>query len=252
MSATKNMPVTHDIGLRISWNNRPVLSIRPEVSDAKMGLPGKDVDWKERRRNMQDVCMNCHNENWVKNFYIQYDGLITLYNDKYGKPGSALYALAVPLLNPVKFSNKLDFVWFEIWHHEGRRARHGASMMGPDYTHWHGTYDLAKNFYSEYIPELEELAHESKEEARHDQAETEKKLAQIDPKTKDEAQLEAKAGLETALAQAKDKIIAAEKLEAEIEKVLHSDDHKWYLGQMDPEEAERRAAEAKAFQERYK
>ena len=25
----------------------------------------------------------------------------------------------------------------EIWHHEGRVARHGASMMAPDYTHWH-------------------------------------------------------------------------------------------------------------------
>ncbi|MBU0616940.1 MAG: hypothetical protein KKI02_04425 [Planctomycetes bacterium] len=45
MSATKSRPVTHDIGLRISWNNRPSVSVRPELSDAKMGLPGKDVPW---------------------------------------------------------------------------------------------------------------------------------------------------------------------------------------------------------------
>ena len=32
-------------------------------------------------------------------------------------------------------------------------------MMGPDYTHWHGTYEVARNFYTEFIPELEELAH---------------------------------------------------------------------------------------------
>jgi hypothetical protein len=34
-----------------------------------------------------------------------------------------------------------------IWHHEGRRARHGTSMMGPDYTYWHGTYEVAKLLY---------------------------------------------------------------------------------------------------------
>ena len=45
----------------------------------------------------------------------------------------------------VKFSEPIDFTWFELWHHEGRRARHAAAMMAPDYTHWHGTYDLAKN-----------------------------------------------------------------------------------------------------------
>ena len=40
---------------------------------------------------MKDVCSACHNKNWVDNFYVQYDGLIELYNDKYAKPGKALY-----------------------------------------------------------------------------------------------------------------------------------------------------------------
>jgi hypothetical protein len=67
------------------------------------------------------------------------------------------YELARPLLKPVGFGNELDFIWFELWHHEGRRARHGASMMGPDFTHWHGMYEVAKHFYSEFVPELEAL-----------------------------------------------------------------------------------------------
>ncbi|MCP3915775.1 MAG: hydroxylamine oxidoreductase [bacterium] len=216
MSATKDMDVTHDIGLRISWNNRPVVSIRPEESDAKMGLPGKDVPWQMRRANMKNVCVNCHNMQWIDNFYIQYDGLVDLYNEKYAKPGKALYTFAQPLLKPVKFGNKIDFIWFELWHHEGRRARHAASMMGPDYTHWHGTYDLAKNFYSEYIPELEELA----EENMHDS----------DPK----------------------RVAAAKALDAKIKEVLATDDHKWFIGGMDPAEAARRAEEATKFRERYK
>ncbi len=216
MSATKNQDVTHDIGLRISWNNRPAVSIRPEVSDAKMGLPGAEIPWQTRRANMKDVCTNCHNLQWVDNFYVQYDGLVDLYNEKYAKPGLALYQAAGPLLKPVKFSNPIDFTWFEIWHHEGRRARHGASMMGPDYTHWHGTYDLAKHFYSKYIPELEELVHMGKESGDAE------------------------------------KVAAAEALEAKIDEVLNSDHHKWYLGKMDPEEKERRKKAAEEFKSRYK
>ena len=216
MSATKDQPVTHDVGLRISWNNRPVASIRPEVSDAKMGLPGKDVPWQLRRQNMVNVCTNCHNSEWVSNFYVQYDGLITLYNEKFANPGKALYGLAVPLLKPVKFSNKLDFIWFELWHHEGRRARHGASMMGPDYTHWHGTYDVAKNFYSEFVPELEELVEHG--------------LASKDP----------------------EKVKAAQALHDKLEEVLNTENHQWFIGKTDPAEKARRKQAAEEFKKRYK
>ena len=31
---------------------------RPEVSDAKLGLPGKDIPWQTRRTNMVDVYVN--------------------------------------------------------------------------------------------------------------------------------------------------------------------------------------------------
>jgi len=215
MSATPKQGVTHDVGMRISWNNRPEMSIRPEVSDANMGLPGKDVDWKTRRKNMKDVCLNCHAEGFVESFYLQYDELIKLYHEKFAEPGLELMKLAKPLLKPVPFGNKVDFIWFEIWHHEGRRARHGASMMGPDYTHWHGTYEVAKNFYSEFIPELEELAG--------------KNLGAPDP----------------------EKARAAQALKAKIEEVLSSGNHKWFLNQMDPEEAARRKKEQEEFQRRY-
>lgn len=215
MSATPNQAVTHDIGMRISWNNRPVLSVRPEVSDAKMGLPGAEVGWEERRENMKDVCLNCHNQTWVDNFYVQYDGLVDLYQEKYAKPGKKLYSLAQPLLRPVKFGNKLDFIWFEIWHHEGRRARHAASMMGPDYTHWHGTYDLAKHFYTKMVPELEKLVKQGKA-----------------------------SGDATQMA-------AAKKLQAGLDEVLESEDHKWYLGKMSPEEKAARQKAQEEFKARY-
>ncbi len=215
MSATKNQSVTHDVGMRISWNNRPAISVRPEVSDAKMGLPGAKVSWQTRRANMKDVCLNCHEKQWVDNFYVQYDSLIELYHEKFAEPGLELYGLAKPLLRPASFSNHLDFVWFEIWHHEGRRARHGASMMGPDYTHWHGTYEVARNFYTEFIPELEKLIHEGKE-----------------------------SGDET-------KVAAAEKLKTRLDEILNSENHRWYLGKLDPEEQARRQKAMEEFKKRY-
>ena len=216
MSATPTQGVTHDVGMRISWNNRPATSIRPEVSDEKMGLAGKDVDWKKRRQNMKDVCLNCHAENYVDNFYTQYDSLIALYHEKFAKPGQELMALVKPLISPVEFANKIDFIWYEIWHHEGRRARHGASMMGPDYTQWHGMYEVAKNFYAEFIPELQEIA--------------EQNLHSGDAVKKEQVS----------------------KLKAKIEEVLNSKDHQWYINKMDPQEAAEREAAQKAFQERYK
>ncbi len=215
MSATKDQPVTHDVGMRISWNNRPDISVRPEVADAKLGLPGKDVPWDVRRDNMENVCTSCHNQNFVDSFYQQYDGLIELYHEKFAEPGKELYGLAKPLLHEPQFSNKIDFVWFEIWHHEGRRARHGASMMGPDYTHWHGTYEVARNFYSEYIPELREIVREG--------------LHSDDPT----------------------KVEAAKKLSSRMDEILNDDNHKWYLNKQDEAEKEQREKSRKEFQERY-
>jgi hypothetical protein len=217
MSATKDQAVTHDVGMRISWNNRPALSVRPEVADAKMGLPGKDVPWQVRRQNMKEVCLNCHNEHWVDNFYVQYDGLVHLYNEKFAKPGQELYgvAKAAKELPNVNFTHHVDWAWWELWHHEGRRARHGASMMGPDYTHWHGTYDVAKTFYTHYVPALKELIREAHESG------------------------------------AAERTKAAETLKARLMEVLNSDDHKWYLGKMDPQEAARRKQAAEEFKARY-
>lgn len=213
MSATKEQAVTHDVGMRISWNNRPNVSIRPEVSDEKMNLPGKDVPWQVRRANMQDVCLNCHNKNWVENFYVQYDALIEAYNEKFGKPATELYGLSTALKElDAPFANEVDWSYFELWHHEGRRARHGAAMMAPDYTHWHGTYEVAKQFYSHFVPELREMI---------------------------------KDGLEHGKAE------AANALKAKLDEVLNRPEHAWFIGKLDPAEKARREAAAKEFKERY-
>lgn len=146
ISATPDMPVSHDVGGRISWTLRPVVSTRLE-------------NWEAKRGNMKKVCGNCHATEWVDDFFVQFDNAVELYNSKFAVPAKGMMdnLMTAGKITKSPFDDKIEWTYFELWHHEGRRARHGAAMMGPDYTQWHGFYEVAKKFYFELIPEAEEL-----------------------------------------------------------------------------------------------
>jgi hypothetical protein len=112
-----------------------------------------------RRENMKEVCGNCHSRGFVDNFYQQYDSLVVLYNEKFAVPATDIMnqLKADGLITPSPFDDEIEWTYFELWHHEGRRARHGASMSGPDYAWWHGLYEVSKNFYNEFLPQAEHL-----------------------------------------------------------------------------------------------
>jgi len=146
MSATAKMPVTHDVGERISWTLRPPISSK---------LP----DYEKNKNTMLSVCNNCHSPGFSKNFYSQYEGLVELYNDKFAQPAKEIMDTLTEekLITPTPFDDKIEWTYFLLWHHEGRRARHGAAMAGPDYAWWHGLFEVADRFYNEFLPEAEEL-----------------------------------------------------------------------------------------------
>lgn len=161
--------VTHDPRERISWTNRPPVSLLLDTDINGDMITEADpaarraltVDsWEDKRNRMKDVCSHCHTPAYVNAFYEQYDDLVILYNEKFAKPGQDIIAALRDngLLSPTQFDEEIEFTWFYLWHHEGRRARHGASMMAPDYTHWHGMYEVAERFYMELIPQARELA----------------------------------------------------------------------------------------------
>ena len=157
MSATEDMPVTHDVGDRISWTLRPAIS---EKIDAKAVASGKKVKpWEDRRSDMKNVCQSCHTDSMVEQFYIQFDALVELYNDKFARPGKSMMDVlaAEGFTTPQGFDEEIEWTWFYLWHHEGRRARHGAAMMAPDYVQWHGMYEVAERFYIELIPQFNEM-----------------------------------------------------------------------------------------------
>lgn len=161
--------ITHDPRKRISWNNRPPISVRLDTDKNHKIVKELDpkkrslliVDSAEDKRNrMKQVCLHCQNTSFVNNFYKQYDDLVILFNEKFSKPGKKIMDALhkTKLLSKENFDEKIEWTWFYLWHHEGRRARHGASMQAPDYTHWHGMYEVADRFYMELIPEAREIA----------------------------------------------------------------------------------------------
>jgi len=178
--------VTHNAGERISWTNRPPVSLVMDTDASgevvKETDPAKRRDlvkstWQEKRAQMKNVCSHCHTENYVDAFYKQYDDFVVNYNEKFAKPGQKIMAALKEqkLITSAEFDEEIEWTWFYLWHHEGRRARHGASMMAPDYAHWHGMYEVAERFYQKLIPQARELAHQADEAGKKSEAEAVRK-----------------------------------------------------------------------------
>jgi hypothetical protein len=175
MSAnTRDLAVTHDPGQRISWTNRPPISLAMDTDVDHKVVTEVDPDkreeliadtWQAKRDRMKNVCLHCHTNDYVNDFYKQYDDFVINYNEKFAKPGTKIMAALREnqLITPAEFDEEIEWTWFYLWHHEGRRARHGASMMAPDYAHWHGMYEVAERFYMQLIPQARELAKQAAE-----------------------------------------------------------------------------------------
>ena len=173
--------VTHDPGERISWTNRPAVSrvmdtdVNHDIvteTDPETRRDLIDDTAEQKRDRMKEVCSNCHTTNYVNAFYRQYDDLVILYNEKFAKPGLAIMGalLENDMRTATQFDEEIEWTWFYLWHHEGRRARHGAAMMAPDYTHWHGMFEVAERFYMALIPQARELIDHARAEGRRSQA----------------------------------------------------------------------------------
>jgi hypothetical protein len=108
---------------------------------------------------MQSVCLVCHNKKHIAEFYEDADEATEAVN--------AWVELSDEIIKPLKdanllttepFDEPIDFLYFELWHHWGRTAKFGAWMQGPDYTQWHGAYELLSD-----LAELREVVGEKLE-----------------------------------------------------------------------------------------
>jgi len=130
MSGFGTTGTTHDIGDRLTWYLfAPISERRPS--------------WEDNKVRMQGVCQECHNTNFITEFYNDADLLVGAINTWVEESDRIIQPLRDNnLLTAQPFDEPIDFVHFELWHHWGRTAKFGAWMQGPDYTQWHGAYEM--------------------------------------------------------------------------------------------------------------
>jgi len=155
MSGSGTVMTSHDVTERLSWELQAPLTVRPQ--DFKP-LPAKN-DWKMERSKMKVICQQCHGNTWVDAHYEKLDKVVTEYNEVYFKPAKKMLdeLYKKELLDKSRFfDEELEIEYYELWHHEGRRARMGTAMMAPDYAWWHGFYE-AKKRYTKFMKEARHL-----------------------------------------------------------------------------------------------
>ena len=163
MSGVGDVAVTHDVTERLAWELQAPLTVRPNEFKP---MPAQ-TDWKSERKKMEKVCITCHSPRWTEAHFKNLDEVVQNYNEVYYKPMKKLVdqLYEQKLLSKDKmFDEKLEIDMYELWHHEGRRARFGAAMMAPDYAWWHGFYELKKRCIE--IEEQAEHLLESKKAAK--------------------------------------------------------------------------------------
>jgi hypothetical protein len=141
MSGFGTTGTTHDVGDRLTWYLfSPLSQRRPS--------------WRDNLTRMQAVCRECHNETFLSDFYTAADAATEAVNARVRESDAVMEPLKQQgLLTAEPFDEPIDFLYFDLWHYWGRTSKFGLWMQGPDYTQWHGIYELLKDMSS-----LEEMA----------------------------------------------------------------------------------------------
>ena len=143
MSGFGTSTTTHDVGDRLTWYLfAPISTRRPA--------------WQDNKVRMQGVCLQCHNQNFVDQLYTDADKATERVNEWVAESDEIMAPLQENgLLTPEPFDEVIDYVYFNLWHHWGRTAKFGVWMQGPDYSQWHGAYEVLHD-----LTELREMAEE--------------------------------------------------------------------------------------------
>lgn len=143
MSGFGTSSTTHDVGDRLTWYLfAPVSQRRP--------------DWETNLESMQGVCLDCHNQLFVDDFYQAADKATLRVNEWVEESNAIIEPLKDgDLLTAEPFDEPIDFTFFNLWHHWGRTTKFGVWMQGPDYSQWHGAYEILHD-----LAELREMVDE--------------------------------------------------------------------------------------------
>lgn len=134
---------THDVGDRLTWY------LFAPISERRPG-------WQDNRTRMQNVCRECHNNNFIEDFYEAADKATEKVNAWVEESNEIVAPLKEKgLMTAAPFDEPIDFTYFNLWHHWGRTVKFGVWMQGADYVQWHGAYEVLHD-----MAELREIAEE--------------------------------------------------------------------------------------------
>ena len=134
MSGIGELETTHNVNERLKWD------LTHQRSEIRSGVRGDGV---KGDKLMRKVCINCHGESHTNNTRDMLDDAVALYNTYWDEAVKMKKELAAKgLLKKDPWKDGYQELMYYLWHHTGRRARHGAAMNGPDYAHWHGFFQV--------------------------------------------------------------------------------------------------------------
>ena len=130
MSGINGLGVTHDPSERLSYYLADMITDRrPNYAAAQA--------------KMKQVCSQCHAPELVDRVYSQAEQVVQSTNQRVRTAQDIVNGLRKDgILTGPPFSHPLDFVFFNLWHYDGRTSKHGAFMGGADFVQWHGNYPM--------------------------------------------------------------------------------------------------------------
>jgi len=130
MSGINGQKFTHDPSERLSYYlANAVTEKRPNYAQAQA--------------NMKQVCTQCHTASLVNDVYARAEKVVADTNAKVQEAQAIMDGVRKDgVLTGPAFSRPIDFVYFDLWHYDGRTAKHGAFMGGADFVQWHGNYPM--------------------------------------------------------------------------------------------------------------
>jgi hydroxylamine dehydrogenase len=130
MSGINGLVMTHDPSERLSYYLANALS-------------EKRPNYAKAQTSMKQVCSQCHTPALIDRVYSQAEQVVQITNERVKTAKDIVDGLRKDgALTGPPFSQPIDFVYFDLWHYDGRTSKHGAFMGGADFVQWHGNYPI--------------------------------------------------------------------------------------------------------------
>jgi hydroxylamine dehydrogenase len=130
LSGINGLGITHDPSERLSYYLANIIT-------------EKRPNFAANQARVKQVCAQCHTPAVIDKLYSEAEQVVQATNERVRAAQDIVNGLRKDgALTGPPFSNPIDFVYFDLWHYDGRTSKHGAFMGGADFVQWHGNYAM--------------------------------------------------------------------------------------------------------------